>query len=54
MTRDVKSDIPSAMILDNDSFIGQVIEKKYTIKSFVGNGAYGKVFTVLDQSDNKM
>ena len=52
--RTVKSDISNANIVQDHSFIGQVIDNRYTIKEYLGYGTYGKVFTLLDSEDNKM
>ena len=56
--REVKSDsILSAWIsneskLCSDKLIGNVIDSKYKIDKHLGQGGFGKVFTVLDLEEN--
>ena len=56
--REVKSDtISSAWItrddkMCSDELIGQVIYIKYKIDKHLGQGGFGKVFTLSDQEEN--
>ena len=56
--REVKSDtILSAWILSDakvcsDKLIGNVIERKYKIDKHLGQGGFGKVYTLYDLEEN--
>ena len=56
--REVKSDtIFSAWIISeakvcSDKLIGIVIDSKYKIDKYLGQGGFGKVFTISDQEEN--
>ena len=38
----------------SDELLGKVINNKYKIDKYLGQGGFGKVYTVLDQKENKM
>ena len=58
--RKVKSQISKGNItlqtyiegINADVLIGRVIDGKYKIDKYLGRGGYGKVYTVLDKSEN--
>ena len=55
--RQVTEDISSLWITmdsNREDLIGQVIDKNYKIERYLGRGAFGKVFTVMDLNENKM
>ena len=60
--REVKSDEILSMWIaidkindaSSDELIGKVVNNKYKIDKYLGQGGFGKVYTVLDQSENKM
>ena len=51
--REVESDTILSALISNDKLIGNVIESKYQIDKHLGQGGFGKVFTVLDLEENK-
>ena len=56
LVREVKSDVISSEWITNDAnsneLIENVIDSKYKIDKHLGQGGFGKVFTVLDLDEN--
>ena len=56
--REVKSDAISTIWLSNetnassDNLIGIVINSRYKIDKYLGQGGFGKFYTVLDTKEN--
>ena len=38
----------------SDELLGKVVNNKYKIDKYLGQGGFGKVYSVLDQNENKM
>ena len=53
--REVESDIISTIWITNDAnsndLIGKVINRKYKIDEYLGQGGFGKVYTLLDLNE---
>ena len=52
--REVKSNVISSMWITsetNESLLGKVINNKYKIDKYLGQGGFGIVFTVLDLNE---
>ena len=39
---------------NREGLIGELIDRKYKIEGYLGIGGFGKVYTVMDLSDNNM
>lgn len=60
LTRQVKCDDISTewIIINKDNstsnfLIGKVLDDRYKIEKFLGEGSFGKVYTVKDENDGK-
>ena len=55
---EVKNDAISSLWITNeansDKLIGKVINSNYKIDKYLGQGGFGKVYTVLDLNENNV